>query len=73
MAVSASNGLVVGITKHLRDECAGGHVAALAHPIADRVVEYLARPNVRELLTRFVTELHAAALDAEARPTGTGE
>lgn len=68
--VPAADGLVVGIAKHLKDECAGGHLAALADPIAAEVIEYLARPNVRDLLTRFVTELHAAGLDTETRPSG---
>jgi hypothetical protein len=32
---------------------------------AEKVVAQLARPNVRPLLTRYVAELHAAALDSE--------
>lgn len=80
--VPAHDALVVGIAKALADiqerddyenhawvTWAAGFDTGDRTSLAEDVAEYLARPNVRPLLTRFVAELHAAGLDQEVRPS----
>lgn len=65
--VPAHDGLAVSIGKAVRDRLSvsgGGLTILSTHAeIADVVTEHLASPNCRDLLTRFVAELHAEELE----------
>lgn len=69
--VPARHALAVGIGKHLRDTLGDGTsvVVGTSTEIGDAVLDYLQHPQVRPQVTTFTGELHAAGLDAEARPS----
>lgn len=79
--VPAADALIVGLARYLGRTFSGGQSAWTIEAegfatddflsIAEDVINgYLTHPEVRGQVTTFATELHAAGLDAETRPSG---